>query len=449
MAVYKSKDPFRVKPWCADVYKGSTRVKRYFATEREAKDEEAKLTLSPVSKKGWNNTKVGHLLERYRDEITPTKAGYNRDNPGRDLETSRLNNILNNNKRHPNPAGKVLCGYSLSDLVEHVQAWEYVRARQKQVTMRTISRERNLLQDVFRIAKEEWGYVGLINIFKGLKLKGTKFKRTRRLEDGELAQLLTASTKCHGHNKYYVPAAIWITLETGMREQEAFNLQWRDIDFDKRTIKIRKSKGDSMHQSPGRTVVLPWNTMFILAELRFNRDKDAKPTDRIFPMTQSALSEAIDKTIERAGLEDFQYRDLRREANSRWDDLEPPLTKTQRKAMLGQLSSSDDINEVYSVSNLNKIRDKLDRQGYGKTFNEIFREQLTNKTITEFLKKWIDWGGTTTLYWLHRSRNPENNFVEHIANGSLLVDIPDERLYGTPKQTSSGEIYYSFDGKVE
>jgi hypothetical protein len=33
MAVYNSKDPFRVKPWCADVYKGSTRVKRYFATE--------------------------------------------------------------------------------------------------------------------------------------------------------------------------------------------------------------------------------------------------------------------------------------------------------------------------------------------------------------------------------------------------------------------------------
>jgi hypothetical protein len=35
MAVYKSKDPFRVKPWCCDTYKGSTRIRKYFATDRK------------------------------------------------------------------------------------------------------------------------------------------------------------------------------------------------------------------------------------------------------------------------------------------------------------------------------------------------------------------------------------------------------------------------------
>jgi hypothetical protein len=81
MAVYKSKDPFRVKPWCADVYKGSTRVKKYFATKHEADKEHAALTQSPVSKKGWDKIKVRDFIERYRDEITPTKPEYKRDNP--------------------------------------------------------------------------------------------------------------------------------------------------------------------------------------------------------------------------------------------------------------------------------------------------------------------------------------------------------------------------------
>ncbi len=459
MAVYKSKDPFRVKPWCADVYKGSTRVKRYFASKQEADEEHAKLTLSPISKKGWDNIKVRSLVERYRNEITPTKPGYKTDNPKVDNETYRLNYILNNNP------GKLLCGYSLSDLVASVQAWQYVRTRQKQVTMRTISRERNLLQDVFRVAIDEWGYIGLTNPFKGLKLKGSKFKRTRRLKDGELAKLLTACQKCHDDNKYYVPLAIFVALETGMREDEIFNLRWRDVDFDKRTIKIVKSKMDYKQQSPGRTIPIPWNTMFLLGELRLKRTKDVTPNDLVFPKGQGAIIQAFEKVVVRAGIpnkeEDLQsgipendagleFRDLRREANSTWGEKEPILSDTQRKLMTGHLKSSTDINDTYSVPKLKEIRDKLDRQSYGKTFDEVFNKQLTKWTITEFLKQWIDFGGTSTLLLLAQLPDTDNSrFIEDIANGAFLVDLPDERLHGTPKQTSSGEIYYSFDTKGE
>src|SRR5262249_4373604 len=263
----------------------------------------------------------------------------------------RLNYILNNEP------GKTLCDKSL--VLSSADAWQYIRARQKQttvrggpVTMRTISRERNLLQDVFRVAIEEWGYVALNNPFRGLKLKGSKFKRTRRLEDGELELLEAACWACHGLNRHYILVGVWITLETGMREQEVFNLQWRDIDFDKRTIKIRKSKTDHTQQSPGRTIVLPFNTLLQLSELRLNDAKDAKPTERIFPMTQEALSQSFDRAVERAGLDDFEFRDLRREANSRWSEIEPVLSDTQKKLMLGQLGSSVDINDTYSAPNL-------------------------------------------------------------------------------------------------
>ena len=375
MVVRRSKDPFRVKAWYFDTYKGSTRVKRFFATETEAKEEEAKFIVSPVSKRGWDKIKVRFLLEKYRDEITPTKRGAVN-------ETYRLNYLLNNNP------GKMLCGYSLSQLVERVQGWAYIRARQRQisirgtpVTMRTISRERNLLQDVFRVAIEEWGYVGLTNPFFGLKLKGSKFKRTRRLEDGEYERLLEHSKTCHGLNRSYMPLAIDIAIETGLREEEVFNLEWGHIDFDNRIIIVVKSKTDDGQVVPGRKIPLPFNTLVDLVCLKSTLEYEGievKTTDRIFPMTQSALIQSFEKVVNRAEIEDLTYRDLRHEANSRWDDIEPALTLTQRKTMLGQMGSSGEINDVYSQSNLKIIRQKLDRQAIQMTFEEKFKDELLN-----------------------------------------------------------------------
>ena len=88
MAVYKSNDQWRVKPWCADVYKDSTRVR-------------------------------GSLLLKQRQ-------------------------------------------------------------RKKKIN--------------------EWEYVGLDNPFAGLKLGGSQYNRTRRLQDREYERPLDACKKCRGHN---------------------------------------------------------------------------------------------------------------------------------------------------------------------------------------------------------------------------------------------------------
>src|SRR5262249_32677034 len=188
-----------------------------------------------------------------------------------------------------------------------------------------------------------------------------------------------------GFNRFFIPLAIEFALDTGMREQELFHLRWKDIDINKRTIYIRKSKTDHMQQSPGRTIPLPFKTMFglwllIVVERRrpiFN-DKMFYDNAPIFPMSQSAFIQAFDGVVKRAGLADFEFRDIRREANSRWDDNEPPLTLTQRKTMLGQMGASGEINDVYSQSNLKIIRQKLDRQAIQMTFEEKFKDELLN-----------------------------------------------------------------------
>jgi integrase len=373
MVVSRDKDPFRVKPWRSDTYKGTTRHKRFFATKEEAEVYDAQQTLSPVSKSGWNKIKVKSLLERYRDEIVPTLAGYKKDNPEKDNTTYRLNYMINNNP------GKKLSGYNLSDLVEQVQGWEYVRARQKQVTMRTVSKERNILQRVFATAAKEWGYLGLPNPFGGMKLKGSKFKRTRRLEEGEYERLIEQCKKCHGMNKRYVPLAIDIAVETAMREQEVFNLQWRDINFERRTIRVRKSKMDYTQDAPGRTIVLPYLTLCDLVGLKSDLEEvntEVKKTQRIFPMTQDALIQAFERVVESAGIEDLIYPDLRREATSRWGDKEPPLTVPQMKLMDGHAQSDNDINSTYNVPALKEIRRKLDIHVLGMMFEEKYKNAL-------------------------------------------------------------------------
>jgi integrase len=169
------------------------------------------------------------------------------------------------------------------------------------VTIRTISRERNLLQNVFEVAREQWGYTNLTNPFRGLKLKGSRFKRTRRLEDGEYKQLIEACKKCQGLNRFYVPIGIDLATETGMREQEIFNLRWRDIDFRRRVIHIRKSKTDHLQAIAGRKIVLPWGAMRWLAMLKVSEElAEVQPLDRIFPMTQGAFMQAFDAAVKRA-----------------------------------------------------------------------------------------------------------------------------------------------------
>jgi integrase len=168
-------------------------------------------------------------------------------------------------------------------------------------------------------------------------------------------------------------------LRQGIRSQELFNLTWRDVDFERRTIKIAKSKADHVQETPGRVTVLPWMTLVRLVYLMTDKEgrrRKVRADDRVFPMSQDALEQAFDRVKVRAGIKDLQFKDFRREANTRWGESETSLTDTQRKALMGHLGSSVDINDVYSAPNLRAIREKLDRQFRGVTFEEQFSEKI-------------------------------------------------------------------------
>jgi hypothetical protein len=75
MTVYLSKDKFRKKKWCSDLFVGSQRVKKYFATEKLAKAHDAReaTSINDTGKltKNKNISKyiIKRLVEEYRDEV--------------------------------------------------------------------------------------------------------------------------------------------------------------------------------------------------------------------------------------------------------------------------------------------------------------------------------------------------------------------------------------------
>jgi integrase len=249
----------------------------------------------------------------------------------------------------------------------------------KQLSPRTIRRLLNILQRVFQWTIEfRSGFENLPNHFRGIRIQGsTGGRRRRSLHDGELERIMSACNKCHDPNNYYLPLAIYLAIDTGLRRQEIFNLTWKDIDDVNRRLIIRKSKTDKATGNlNGVKIVLPALAKHLLVTLAMIRHKQmALPTQRlegmegkwfefpqdnelIFPMTARAFSQAWGDVLKRARIDDLHFHDLRREANIRF--IKARLVQEERNLQLRHSDKS--MNAVYQGEYmLHELQDKLDK----------------------------------------------------------------------------------------
>lgn len=373
MAILKLKDKPRSKPYRVRVagqvkmFRTLEQAKRW---ERFCEDTVLMTGLPPTIEELKRHT-VGDLVDRYLKEKTPHKG-------------SAVNErtVLKKFRK------RSICSLSLAAVKkEHAAKYRDERLqetwRKKPITPRTVRREVNTLHHIFVVAREEWGFENLKNPFDGLTIRGSMYRRTRQLNPGELDRLLDASKRCLGLNKFYVPLAILLAIDTGMRLQEIFNLRVSDINPIERTIVIRKSKTDHLQDHPGRTIVLPVAALLLFSNLvqKLAKDFGADQTVRfaIFPLTQRAFQQAWADTVKRADVKDLHFHDLRREAGSRFEDA--GLTGGERDLMLGH--SSKDMRSLYSRGTLKSIQDKLDKSVFnGKTWNEV-KAEIDARTWTE------------------------------------------------------------------
>jgi len=103
----------------------------------------------------------------------------------------------------------------------------------------TIKHQLVLLNRIFNIA-EQWGVYSGQNPCKKVKKPKLNNQVTEYLNSDELSRLLEVLKTWE--NKIQASIVLF-SLYTGIRPKELFKLEWRDIDYEKRTFTLRDPKG--------------------------------------------------------------------------------------------------------------------------------------------------------------------------------------------------------------
>lgn len=236
----------------------------------------------PEDTKVLQTITLGDLVRRYRDEVTARKKG-------RETETHFLNSFL----RHD------MCARKISELGKRDFA-DYRDERLLTVQPSSLRRQLDPIQNMFDVAKEEWGLPIQANPVKALKFRAPSNSRERRLNGSEWEQLLSAAAAARNP---YVTDVMRLAKETGMRRSELLRVEGRDVDLARRTLHIPKTKNGH-----ARTIPLTREAVAIL--------QPYQGEGQLFPITWNALRLAWERVRRRAGIKDFRFHDLRHETIS-------------------------------------------------------------------------------------------------------------------------------------
>lgn len=288
------------------------------------------------------STTLGEALKRYLDEVTPSKKGAKR-------ETDRIKKWL----LEP-IAQRMLSTIKGKDIAEIRDSY-----RKRGLAENTIRLEIALLSIVFETCRKEWGMEGLTNPCRLIKLPTGSNSRERRLEHQEEKYLLEG-LESHCRNLQIV-AVVKFALETAMRQSEILNLNWQNINIQKRIALAKDTKNGE-----DRLIPLSTKAIDILKE---------QPIDiqgaKVFKVSQDALIRAFQFGCEKGRqiylknhtnlpnaefLRNLRFHDLRHEATSRLFEL-GTLDLMEVAAITGHKSLS--MLKRYTHPRAEKLAEKL------------------------------------------------------------------------------------------
>jgi integrase len=230
------------------------------------------------------STTLSELLTRYLNEITPDKKGAS-------VEHYRIKCWLKTPL-----ANRRISTIKTSDFA----SWRDSRIKSG-AAANTVRLELSIISNLFNVAKSEWGFESLTNPTEHMRTPKLPSGRTRRVSDKEI-DLLIKNTE-----SYELPFIIKIALESGMRRGEIASLEWRNINFVKRTVLLPDTKNGE-----ARIVPLTTNCMTTLQSIPRNINGS------VFTMTENAISRAFLRVRSRCGLDDMHFHDIRHEAITRF-----------------------------------------------------------------------------------------------------------------------------------
>ncbi|UUP19089.1 site-specific integrase [Nitratireductor thuwali] len=289
--------------------------------EQEVQADRTALAVNPSL---LRRTTLAKLVERYVREITPRKKSA--------LAEAY---VLQAFKRHR------ICKLSLSDLTSS-HFCEYRDERLTVLSPAGLRREFAVIRNVLSVAQSEWGIPLKENPAKNVQLKVGDKRRDRRLRGDELQRLIKASKETRNP---YLLSVFLFALETGMRRGEILGMVWRNIDLQRRFVKILETKN-------GHPRIIPLTAAAISLLARHTRE-----SDRVFPTTGNALRLAWERLTKRAGIEDLHFHDLRHEAISRF--FERGLTVPEVASISGHRDPRMLLR--YAHADQQRLLEKLDK----------------------------------------------------------------------------------------
>ena len=182
---------------------------------------------------------------------------------------------------------------------------QYEKQRAGQVSASTVALELAVLRHMLRLGKR-WGYLAEVpDIDMPKKPEG----RQRYLETEEIVRLLDA---CRCSLNPYLATIVTIAINTGMRKGEVMGLEWERIDLATSRITLYRTKN-------GKPRGVPMNRAVYDARIALEPDA-ATRAGRVFHRDDGGawgqIRTAFANALERAGIKDFRFHDLRHTAAS-------------------------------------------------------------------------------------------------------------------------------------
>lgn len=177
---------------------------------------------------------LSETLERYRDQVTPTKRGAH-------WEKLRINLII---REFPE-----LGSTRLPKLSPEILA-KWRDKRLSQVSGSTVNREMNIISAVLEHARREWRLVAS-NPCRDVRRPPNPRHREQRISDvgrDTIAAALGFDGKPPTRKRQEVAIMFLVAVETGMRSGELVNLRWRDVQ--EHHLRITTSKNGDARDIP-------------------------------------------------------------------------------------------------------------------------------------------------------------------------------------------------------
>jgi integrase len=188
--------------------------------------------------------------------------------------------------------------------IHEITTWQidgWKSKRSKVCKVATVNRELALLKHMFSMAVKPWKKLKESPAKDVKHLKG-ETRRVRYLMPDEIQKLLS---NCDGLLRGLLKPLVTVALHTGARKGELQNLQWPQVDFDKGIISLLDTKNGERRDIPmNETVKATLKAMEKTGEFVFPNRNEKR-------IDNAQIQISFCKAIERSGIKDFHFHDLR------------------------------------------------------------------------------------------------------------------------------------------